>query len=179
MGQAVMVVIVGELPRSFAVLCGVNHVRAQVERRYKLLAFLFLMMIGTGGYAQNPPLGADVFLSSGYVLMARLDRKCPEPDSERAAAVNRYRTHYLDGVEQLVKYMKPIVPDALEKLRQHAANGVTSESTEIADVFLERLDPKRIVEICARAAKGIERTIADETRLREAFHTQQESVELK
>ena len=105
----------------------------------------------------------------GYFYFAALDRKCPAPDAERAAALERFKRHFVAGFRPLAQSYGAAGSKALQMLEDLERNGPSDEELVPFEPFFARASQGELAQICAEMAKQIDQRIALENRIREGL----------
>jgi hypothetical protein len=116
--------------------------------------------------ARAQPIAAGDPAIGGYFFFAALDRKCPAPDADRAAALERFKLHFIAGVRPLAQSYGAAGAKALQALDDLERNGPPEEELARYESFFAKASREDLAEFCAEAPKHIGERIALENRMR-------------
>jgi hypothetical protein len=105
----------------------------------------------------------------GYYFYAALDRKCPLPDAERAAALDKYKVHFIAHMRPMAQSYGAEGAKALQMLDDLERNGPPEDELARYDALFAKISREQLIQLCAEVPKRIEDRIALENRLREAM----------
>jgi hypothetical protein len=102
----------------------------------------------------------------GYFFFAALDRKCPAADPVRAAAVEKFKLHFVSGMRSLALSYGAAGAKAIRMLDELERDGPPESELSRYDVLFSRASLEELSQFCREAPKFIEERIALENRMR-------------
>lgn len=125
------------------------------------------LIICTSSSAQ-PIAKGDPAIGS-HLFFVALDRKCPKPDSARAAALEKFKSHFLASVRPIAQSYGADGAKMLQSLEELEQNGPSENDIAKLDSIFQEASAKELTEFCDEAPKHIEERIALENMMKQAM----------
>lgn len=157
-------------PAAARLALGAGHLHVRAHRMRSYLASIVLFLSAAVG--AQPVAPGDPAIG-GYFFFAALDRKCPAGDPARAAAVERFKQHFIAGMRPLAVSYGAAGAKALEMLDDLERNGPPDSELAGYDELFSRASADELLRFCRETPKLIEERIALENRMRGAVPSNQ------
>ena len=125
------------------------------------------LLICTSIAAQPIPKG-DPAIGS-YPFFLALDRKCSTPDSARAAALAKFKAHFIANVRFIAASFEPNGGPMVKAADELARDGPSAADLTRFESIFHNTTQAELAELCSGAARQIEERMALENKIKESM----------